>query len=601
MSGVESMSAALALDGIATEQMVQRAIRSRESHGGSLALHFVLHGVLPGELVAEYFARRYRLRRAQPLDLELNGSDVLTMLPLEVIAEAGLIPLMRQADRKLLVGWVDPTEPGRIEEAEFFSGHVVEPLVITAHEMARSFERMTGNPWRVSLHELEQLRPGDAACDPDARPRIFEWLDLVAMVEADIQPGVNSSGSVSAAIPRQQNTSEEASVASGVAGSPVRPAGYDDLSMEIRLTDYVTARDAAVADSPRSQTVTPADDNRVISVKEEHEFLSTSLPQSGSVLVRPSAVAIRDNDEEPREDGLGSKPTVQIPSLPSLRPTPESIAPPVAEPTADPLNPSLTTGTFLVPSPEMLAQKRVSRPETDVQPYFRNERQERPTTSSPLVVADMPSVPAPSAVPRREGSYVSTGSHRHATQGSFGRPARIFEATGPAAGVTRAAFRTVVKGLDVTDERDAIAREIVEGLGLVFATACLMTLKVPGLAIWQLSQWEGSPLVIGRRFDMPDDSLWARVTSEGVAFRGRIPDEDPMRRILRGRLGNDSIVMPLAMNRRTIAVLLLDGATRGDLPGLAGQFEPFDAAVTGAFRRMILNRKRPQWHNPSPS
>ena len=87
--------------GFATQAMIDRAIRSRVSHGGSLASHLVLHGVLPDILVARWFARRYQMPLASDADLNRVSSELAGLLPDEMVYEAGLLPLRRSGERSL--------------------------------------------------------------------------------------------------------------------------------------------------------------------------------------------------------------------------------------------------------------------------------------------------------------------------------------------------------------------------------------------------------------------------------------------------------------------------------------------------------------------
>jgi hypothetical protein len=603
----------LVLEGVADSAVISRAIRSRQSHGGSLAQHLALHGVLPSNLVAEYFARKYHLERVELMALDQVGMDVWSMLPVEVISEAGLVPLSRESQRTLIAGWIDPTEPGRIEEAEFFSGYVVEPRILSLVEFSALFERLSGYPWRVSWQELasnerlvEHLR--------DDRTRIFGWLDELAVAESDIEPASLQPQLKATVSPRQTMTSEEAIVARGDAYSLVDLVPDGDGSAEIRLEqvlppDSMKVRSEAMPTEPsvrqreRSRNPTPTEVNVDTRAREEHEFLSTSLPVGQVSVARPARSGpSRDTMDESMMSSSGSRPHApRMATRPSPAHQPASVPPPVATRTGDSesTQASLTTGTFQVPTAEMIERKRGDQKAKTAQPYYSppTSGESAPTASDSdpeesLELAEVPSAPAS----RRP--VMTTGSLRVAGLGSFGRPTRIFDSTGQALGVTRAAFRTVVKGLDASDAREDIAREIIEGLSLIFSSAILLTIRRPGFVVWRANQWEGSPLVAGSSVDLEEGSLWARIVNEGVAYRGRLPDQDPLRGIMRAPLGLDTLVAPLTMNRRTIALLVLDGGAKGELPGIGAQFEPFDASVTGAFRRMILNKKRPpQWHN----
>ena len=94
---------------------------------------------------------------------------------------------------------------------------------------------------------------------------------------------------------------------------------------------------------------------------------------------------------------------------------------------------------------------------------------------------------------------------------------------------------------------------------------------------------------------MVDEGFWQRVRTEQLTFRGALLPDDPLRVLIGRELGSDTLVLPLVMNRRTVAILVLDNGRYQQLPSCGGLFKPFDEAITGALRRMIITNKRPQW------
>jgi hypothetical protein len=142
---------------------------------------------------------------------------------------------------------------------------------------------------------------------------------------------------------------------------------------------------------------------------------------------------------------------------------------------------------------------------------------------------------------------------------------------------------------------EAIAREIVESLGIVFANVMLLHPRMPQLQVWDASLRRGSPRLVGSEIEMADGGFWQRIRTEQLTFRGALLPDDPLRLLLGRELGNDTLIVPLNMNRRTVAILVLDNGRDQALPSFGGLFKGFDEAVTGAFRRMIMTNKRPQW------
>ena len=514
--------------GFATQAMIDRAIRSRVSHGGSLASHLVLHGVLPDILVARWFARRYQMPLASDADLNRVSSELAGLLPDEMVYEAGLLPLRRSGERSLVVGWVDPTEPGRVEEAEFFAGYTVTPHVMTAFQMATAFERVWQRSWKIRSADLLVAQRHQAAAGFSGE-RLFDWLDLLVTLEREVA--------------RERVASSEPPVRVGVhAPGPA---------------------DAAVA----------------------------------------AAVGA------PRRMVLDMDPPIPSPPIPS---------PPVkaSEQAADDesIKASLITGMFRAPTAEQIELEQARRRLQHLPHYRRSERSGSLQSISADTDSHRPSDGdyPPSSMTSAENSpgrprqltpvsTFTTGSYAAAiplpvSSGTFHQlPARIFDATGPAQGPVRAAFRSAVKGLNACGSREAIAREIVESLGIVFANVLLLQPRLPHLQVWDASLRKGTARLVGAEFEMVDEGFWQRIRIEQLTFRGALLPDDPFRLLIGRELGNDTLVLPLTMNRRTVAILVIDNGRDQALAACGGLFKPFDEAITGALRRMIMTNKRPQW------
>lgn len=691
--------------GFATQSMIDRAVRSRVAHGGSLASHLVLHGVLPDLSVALWFARRYHLPLATETDLNNVSDELARLLPEEIVYEAGLLPLRRATERSLIVGWVDPTEPGRVEEAEFFAGYAIEPHVLTTVQMASAYERLLHRTWKVPSADLlaaqRLLNPADFPAD-----RLFDWLDLLLTLESGVEPflldpasaanpaaaGGRPNEPVYELTPDLRRNAHSLRVTNSE--NSVEVALDRDGSQEISLRRFhTTSEPVAFAAAPRQvvslagaasdadysrTTVMPAIGRPRVadsgasmgrSVDELVPIIDLVLepvdvhgvPLSGDA----DSEADSDFDDAPLiqldevpEDSVielrpelirspGTIPGMQAPAIPGAPQTAPSqalVTPPPAQPAQpsgatrrlvldielpvpqpplrteapreqdDAVNASLTTGMFRAPTPEQIENEQARRRLQHLPHYRGAERsgslQAIPTDTDSHQAVDgdyNPSNFSPlEGAPGRSRHVTPTPTYTSASlggsaplpvsSGTFHQlPARIFDASGPAQGPVRAAFRSAIKGLSVCGSREAIAREIVESLGIVFANVMLLHPRMPQLQVWDASLRRGSPRLIGAEIEMAEGGFWQRIRAEQLTFRGALLPDDPLRQLLGRELGNDSLIVPLNMNRRTVAILVLDNGRDQALPSFGGLFKGFDEAVTGAFRRMIMTNKRPQW------
>jgi hypothetical protein len=177
-------------------------------------------------------------------------------------------------------------------------------------------------------------------------------------------------------------------------------------------------------------------------------------------------------------------------------------------------------------------------------------------------------------------------------EGSFASPSEIFRRSAAASVATRAAFRQAIRGLEIAMSRDDVGLELTNSLLLAVPNVSLYSLRVPRAVIWQVASRRGPATLPGLAFPMEEGSVWHQCAQHGTAYRGRIPPTDPGFRLLGREMGEDSIVVPLMMKARTVALLLLDSGYEPGLPGMKGQWEPLHRAISEAFRRAILQRKR---------
>lgn len=667
---------------------IDAALRSKALNGGSLALNLVLRGSIDEEMLADFYCEVGSMRRASAGEIDGVASEVFALIPIEIVYDTGIVPLHLVSEERLAVGVVDPTEPERLEEAEFFAGYAFEPRVISVTQMARTFERLAGHPWKVPLDELARAlhartrdpgrRVGDAeraffqtlaelepllesrmaqfdprqsvtiqieALDAAAdaveltsahrqeagvrrRDLMDSWeaepVDEVPADVVELSPSQRKSERPPPPVPVEARSSRgsgararsrgEAEVASG-ARPNVEPSG---VIVSDSLVSVAAVEAPAVPDDGRDRPATPSmrapepDDPRPDSTPRE------PLPDSATARVgaRPAAdhptqrtmrltgadkvapvrasvalEAVPSDDGPSVRVGSGSGAASWIPDddadvraaaseEATLASSNEAVPPVTTPPTrrAEPRTPSGAHDELRDSNTWGVAEPGASLRNTGDHPSSVSSR--RPELETPGEPAE------PRFVPTRGGGDVSD------FQGRFGPPDGILERTGTPSGATRAAFRIAVKALDTVTTREGVATEIVESLGLAYPNVLVLSLRLPDVVIWGASIERGNDRLVGERFHVQPGSVWERVVSESVAFHGRLAVRDPLRRMLGRDLGDDTIVLPLTMKRRTVALLVADCASRPQLPPAAGQFASLSAAVHDAFRRVILSQKR---------
>ena len=143
-------------DGLIKRADLEMAIENKKKTGGSLALNLVLAGVLHDEMLAHNYADFLKLKRASKTEIAGVTMQMFRQIPIEIIYDTGVLPLGYIQNERLKVGVVDLSESESIEEAEFFAGCSFEPVIITVTDMAATFERIAGQPWKIPAAELRK-------------------------------------------------------------------------------------------------------------------------------------------------------------------------------------------------------------------------------------------------------------------------------------------------------------------------------------------------------------------------------------------------------------------------------------------------------------
>ncbi len=563
---------------------LEQALRAKALHGGSLPLNLVLLGDLNEHVLAAAWGRRHRYRRASAD--ELSGIELSTfeLLPIEIIYDTGLLPLRRVGDARLLVGVVDPVEPERLDEAQFFAGMELEPCIVTATEMAGAFEMLAGQPWKRRLDELRRAQQGvadqlddtvlaqavDALCavDTELEKAMFD-VDLdrsvalqVGALPPDVDPSYSKRQPPATGDPERVHTRTEL-----VAPSDVEPETIVELG-----------------DAHRKPAATPVIGSGSVAAapvsSSRDEIIELEVPASHpDAPTRPMDALRRRGDDaiptEPLEPvaritGTSARVSGRSGSLPAFRDA-HGI-----ERTAD--------GRAATQSTLRLSGVNTAAPEVVDGPSALDVRM------TPVAGVDSATVATDTfraiRLPTVDGVDV-TDFH-----GVFGDRLDIFDGTGTPNDVTRAAFHACGEAIDLTEDRDAIARDLTEVLSIVFPTVLVLSLRLPSLVLWSGHARRGPARLDGQRFDLQEGSVWHRVAAGAEAFRGRLSGHDPLRVVLGRELSDDTIAAPFLMKDRTVAIVVVDAGYLGALPGVEGLWETLERSVAAAFRRAIVQKKR---------
>lgn len=513
--------------GLASIDQVNEALRLKAEQGGALALHLVLQGAVEEEALANFYARQFEMARADARLISSVSAAVFQLIPIEIVYDNGILPLALMDEDRLLVGVVDPSEPERLEEAAFFAGYALEPTILRVRDMAEAFARLSGQPWKVSVEELDARRALREA--PELDSAVLDGLfDELSTVEPLLEQEMSGDGDV-----RKRLLLHVEALSSGDYEAayeltpehrkniaPLEPGGMPPppvaeeapsvilskslLRIEVPQQSRLAARLARTEHTSASLEATPV-------IAQEAALHPANLPDSGEVV--PPVNAFLD-----------------------------AIGPPSAAAVAPPLR---TRTAFRTPTGETHPLEWATAGTAEVRPE----------------------------------------------DGVFSPPAQLFERMPPAGVVTRAAFRHAMRGIERAETRDDIARELVQCLGLAIPNVILLSLRLPRVVIWDAQMRRGPARLPGRLLDLQEGGVLHRAARESLGFRGRLPDGDPLRDALGRELGRDSLVLPLTVKRRVIGFLVLDAGYEDELPPMQDQYVALSESLGEAFRRVILLRK----------
>jgi hypothetical protein len=197
------------------------------------------------------------------------------------------------------------------------------------------------------------------------------------------------------------------------------------------------------------------------------------------------------------------------------------------------------------------------------------------------------------ALLRRPDDADSAARSGLAPHGRFDLTAPMLSSMGAGSPAVRASLAAASRAISGIDERDALAGEFAECLGLVFPTVMIFSLRIPRLVVWAAaSEGFDARLIRGRSFELVDGSAWQTVVDRAVCFEGRLGATDPARALLRGVLDGELLIVPIVLSQRVVALLVVAGSEARTLPVPGSDLGAAVSAFTDRLRALIVARKR---------
>lgn len=587
----DDIADALVAQGLTTPAQVTRARAARSGRVDSTAINLVVQGAVDAEALAEVLSREVQIPRARRDEIEGITADVFSVVPVEVIYDSGVMPLGYDDGSHLVVGVVDPTERTGLDEAQFYAGREFELRVMSATEFAAAFEVASGQPWRVSATELVEaqraLTAAQRQLDADlhdlfAQPRrpLMEARSEAGavVVELGADPDgevVELGASVSAPGRAPRPSLEVVPVTGAPTDAPIIELGESgglNVAPE-ELPEPIDLPPPPTAAPERSSTTTV----RRAAPQSPGEEPVPSGRSSGSAPRRPGKQVDSVEIEPVGTVARTGTPIGGVPAT-STQPIPRAAELPLAGRRRRRRGPPAGVRPGATPSAGVQRVMEVGEFDmagdwTDVGDWTEVGASGRPLRSTALRV---PTV----------GEYAGANH-----DGKFAPLAELVDGMGDVAPATRAAFRLLEAGLGAAHDRDDVARQLVETLNLIYPTVAVLSLRLPGVVVWDAALSTGGAAPIGERFDVADGSLWHRLAAEPVAFLGRLPVTDPLRRRLPKVFEGTSLAIPLRLGKRPVGVVVLDTGGPADLPSPGPDAASLSGWVEAALKRIIVRRR----------
>lgn len=178
-----------------------------------------------------------------------------------------------------------------------------------------------------------------------------------------------------------------------------------------------------------------------------------------------------------------------------------------------------------------------------------------------------------------------------ASDGIYGPASTVVDRMGHPSAFVRSVVRNMLRAFQSAATTDELMLELAEGLGLIYPITVVLSVRAGQLHVWQASLYRGPREILARRFEYEAVEPWDRVISEGLAFRGRLAPRDPLREMLGRDLSRDTLLFPIAIRGRAVAVVALDAGYEGELTPAGGQYEAVEGGINDALVRILRTRR----------
>ncbi|MEL6181728.1 MAG: hypothetical protein AAFS10_22400, partial [Myxococcota bacterium] len=180
-----SLGQILVARGVLSAVALEQAVRLKDLQGGSLAVNLVLAGVMDDKTLATFYQHHFGLPRVTEQQLSRVTREIFNLIPVEIIYDAGILPLAVHPDQgQLAVGVIDPTEKASLDEAAFFAAHDLTPHVMSIGQIARHYLRLTGKRWRIDWETVQARR---RALWLQSQPKSQQTKRIVRIVEPIVE------------------------------------------------------------------------------------------------------------------------------------------------------------------------------------------------------------------------------------------------------------------------------------------------------------------------------------------------------------------------------------------------------------------------------
>lgn len=556
---------------------------------------------------------------------------VFRRVPFEVAYRHGLAPIAELPNGSVEVLVVDPTELAGLASAEEAVAVPFVTKVCSVSVFADAFERAAGRPWKVAAHEIVGARGALGASSERLDADLQVLFSASSSGKMRVSLDALSAGQPSVEVELIDHADEDEPilelvpkrVADGRTVSASHLAASADGTLELD-DDDVVSEEFVAAQRRRTEVAIELVDEGDIGEEPILE-LGGGQPESSVEmlelvdLVEQSPQEVPPLDPEAMESSIttihgldpGLLPIRAIRAEASKRARAEVTPAMALEAVVDDAlavasgatprhSETPGRGARAVLQTANVERKKTAEPKASDTLERSGPRAGSMSVSSPvdtrhdrrsISISGEYEIPRTSSFSDARPVQTSGEFSGIAGEGAYVSVNELPSALGAASAATRAAFGLVEGALDSAGDRDAIARQLVETLGLAYPTVLLLSVRPPRLVVWDGVLATGSEGPLGADFPLQEGGVWHQVVSEQRVFVGTIPSSDPVRRRLPRALAGSVLVTPLQVRGRTVALLLLASAAGSDVDSPGGEIPAMARRVESAFRRVIVRRK----------